>query len=223
MFLYQLTNKSFVLFVIFCCFKTIMKYSFLNKPISSMASNEDQDTILEERCIIIDSRDRDRTKYPNTNNFQIKIRGSDTDIGVVEYECRNIKSIELMKCVIPSSVINGTTGVPYLILEIPELDTLYHGTNRNLDNAFGYLSPQDIIGTKFVGCKYENLCKRIYEPAMGSLGSMTIKIRRPNGELFNFGSDTIQPNAVNDDVQVMLIFKITAIRPNRRHLQPQMI
>ncbi len=200
-----------------------MKYTFLNQPTLQMASREDQDTVLEERCIIIDSRDRDRTKYPDSNNFQIKIRGSDQDVGVVEYECRNIKSIELMKCVMPSSVINGTTGVPYLILEIPELDALYHGTNRHLDSGFGYLSPQDSIGTKFVGCKYENLCKRIYEPALGSLGSMTIKIRRPNGELFNFGTDTSPPTAVNDDVQVMLIFRIIAIRPNRQQLRPQMI
>ena len=199
------------------------KYSFLNQPTVKMASREEQDTILEERCIIIDSRDRDRAKYPNTNNFQIKIQGSDQDIGVVEYECKNIKSIELMKCVVPSNVTSGTTGVPYLILEIPELDQLYHGTNRHLDNAFGYLSPQDVIGTKFIGCKYENLCKRIYEPSLASLGRMTIQIRRPNGELFDFGTDTSLPTPVNDDVQVMLIFRIVALRPNRAHLRPQLI
>ena len=200
-----------------------MKYTFLNQPTTQIASREEQDTILEERCIIIDSRDRNRAKYPNTNNFQIKIRGSDQDVGVVDYECRNIKSIELMKCVMPSNVTNGTTGVPYLILEIPELDNLYHGTNTHLENAFGYLSPQDVIGTKFIGCKYENLCKRVYEPALGSLGSMSIKIRRPNGDLFDFGTDTSLPTTVDDDVQVMFIFRIIAIRPNRHNLRPQLI
>lgn len=200
-----------------------MKYTFLNQPTIQMASQEEQDTMLEERCIIIDSRDRDRTNWPNTNEFQIKIRGSDQDVGIIQYECKNIRSIELMKCVVPSNVINGTTGVPYLILEIPELDNLYHGTNTHLENMFGFLSPQDIIGTKFVGCKYENLCKKIYEPALGSLGQMTIRIRRPDGTLFNFGTDTTPPNAVNDYVQVMLIFRIVAIRPNRSHLRPQLI
>jgi hypothetical protein len=204
-------------------FHTIMKYTFLNQPTLQMASQEEQDTILEERCIIIDSRDRDRTKWPNTNEFQIKIRGSDQDVGVVDYECRNIRSIELMKCVVPSNVTNGTTGVPYLILEIPELDNLYHGTNTHLENMFGFLSPQDAIGTKFIGCKYENLCKRIYEPALGSLGQMTIRIRRPNGTFFDFGTDTSPPTDVDDDVQVMLIFRIVAIRPNRAHLRPQLI
>lgn len=198
-------------------------YTFLNQQTTRIASNDEQNTILEETCIIIDSRDRDRSKWPNTNEFQIKIRGSDQDIGVVDYECKNIKSIELMKCVVPSIVTNGTTGIPYLILEIPELENLYHGTNTTLENAFGYLSPQDTIGTKFIGCKYENLCKRTYEPAMGSLGSMTIRIRRPDGSLFHFGSDTILPSTVNDDVQIMLIFKITAIRPNRQMLRPQLI
>ena len=94
------------------------KYSFLNQPTTQLASMEEQDTVLEERCIIIDSRDRDRAKWPNTNEFQIKIRGSDQDVGVVDYECRNIRSIELMKAVVPSNAISGTTGVPYLILEI---------------------------------------------------------------------------------------------------------
>lgn len=200
-----------------------MKYTFLNQPTIQLASQEEQDTMLEERCIIIDSRDRNRTHWPNTNEFQIKIKGSDQDMGVVEYECRNIRSIELMKCVVPSNVINGTTGVPYLILEIPELDNLYHGTNRNLDNAFGFLTPLELIGTKFVGCKYENLCKRLYEPALGSLGQMTIRIRRPDGSLFNFGTDTSPPTNVNDDIQVVLIFKIVAIRPNRSQLRPQLI
>lgn len=200
-----------------------MNYSLLNQSKPLMASMHEQDTILEERCIIIDSRDRNRVKWPNTNEFQIKIRGSDQDVGVVDYECKNIKSIELMKCVVPSNVINGTTGVPYLILEIPELDNLYNGTNLFLENAFGYLSPQDLIGTKFVGCKYENICKRVYEPAKGSLGSMTIRIRKPNGDLFNFGVDNSPPSDVNDDLQVMLIFKIYALRPNRNHLRPQLI
>ncbi len=200
-----------------------MKYTFVNQPSMQLASHEEQDTMLEERCIIIDSRDRNRTHWPNTNEFKIKMKGSDQDIGIVDYECRNIRSIELMKCVLPSNVINGTTGVQYLILEIPELDSLYHGTNTHLDNAFSYLSPQDTIGTKFVGCKYENICKKIYEPALGSLGQMTIRFRKPDGSLFNFGTDTTLPNAVNDDVQVLLIFKITSIRPNRANLRPQLI
>ena len=193
-------------------------YSHMKNHSPSLTPLTDVDTTIREHSVFISSRDRDRDIHPNTNEFIVHFNGSGTGNGaIIEESYKNIESIELVQCVLPQSVI-GVTGVPYLTLEIPELDNTFKGTNSTLSKAFGYLSPQDIYGTTHLSTKFYRRCKKVFYPPKASLGKITLRFRQPNGELFDFGTDTASGNPVNEDVQVLLYFDIHTIerKPTQR-------
>lgn len=192
-------------------------YSNMNNHSPSLTKLPDLDHTIRERCIFIDSRDRDRDLYPNTNEFVVHFNDSGLGTGAIINESyKDICSIELVQCVLPQSVI-GVTGVPYLTLEIPELDNTFQGTNDTLSRAFGYLSPQDVYGTTHLSTKFYRRCKKVFSPPKASLGKLTLRFRQPNGELFDFGADTSSGNPVNEDVQVLLYFDIHTRERKQRH------
>lgn len=189
-------------------------YSNVNNAPNQFSKNLPQvDSIIKEHSVFIDSRDRNRDLYPNTNEFVVHFDGSgiiDSGGAVVEESYSDIHSIELVHCVLPNSVI-GVTGSHYLTLEIPELDNSFTGTNDTLQRAFGYLSPTDAIGTTHVATKFYRRTRKVFSPPKASLGKLTLRFRKPDGTLFDFGTDTATGNPVTEDVQVLVHLDIHTI------------
>ncbi len=167
------------------------------------------DTVIKQHPIIIDSRDRDRSIFPNTNEFVVKFDNNGD--GNIPQNYRNIQSIELIQAILPQTVLNSTTGVPYITLEIDEVRDTIQGTNTHLRNAFAFLSPQDVYGTKHLSCKFYRPAIRYFDAPLSSLNKFTIQLRHPDGSLYDFGTDTASGNAVNEDVQTMFYFVIHTI------------
>lgn len=167
------------------------------------------ETTIKSHPILIDSRHRDRDLYPNTNQFVVKFDNNDD--GNIPTNFRNIESIELIQAIIPQTILNATTGVPYITMEIDEIRDTFQGTNVNLRNAFAFLSPQDVYGNTHLSCKFYRPAVRQYDTPLGSLSKFTIELRHPDGTLYDFGADTASGNPVNDNVQTMFYFVINTI------------
>lgn len=164
------------------------------------------DTIIQTHSVFIDSRDRNRDKYPSSNEFTVRFNGSgNDDDAIIEETYRNIHSIELTQCVLPNLVL-GATGHMYITLEIDEINDNFQGTNDTLSDAFAYILPRDIYGTRL-----QDKHKRVFKTPKASLGKLSFKFRQPNGSLVNFGIDSTPPTDPNDDLQVLMVFKISTI------------
>ena len=194
---------------------------------------------LITKSIVADSRDRDTKRFPKSNRFEVK--GENTsqsrnyqmstdssgnpvitrsekpfvDVGArLEFNIKNVREIKLEDCVIP----NFTPFHPYLIMNIPELQDIIHGTNDALRNAFAiliperqygydtsitrpsdpvlnvdgdieYTSTENITAPAWVNCKTPALyCKKIFDPPLANLNNITIEYRTPDGELFDFSA-----------------------------------
>lgn len=168
----------------------------------------------KEHYLIIDSRDRDRTLYPNPNNFTIKFdNGND---GNVQEKFRNIVSIQLIDGHVPDAV---TGAQPYLILDIPELHPTYAGTNNNLSNTFAILNPES-KGTAFARFKLVTPGINKYRTPIASLNKLTFQFREYDGDLYDFGTDTTPPTAPTDSINVSLIFRIITKERDFKLLEP---
>lgn len=167
------------------------------------------DTKIRAHPILIDSRDRDRSVFPNTNEYVVKFDNNED--GNIPRNFRNVESIELVQAIIPQSVLNATTGVPYITLEIDEVRDTIQGTNTHLRNAFAFLSPQDVYGSSYLSCKFYRPAVRRFDAPLASLSKFTIQLRHPNGELFDFGQDSAPGNPVNESIQTMFYFVINCI------------
>ena len=174
--------------------------------------------------IVINSNDRDITKYPDPSTFVINFApapsGENTQTGYIDRAFSNIKSCELINIVLlNTSNIAGSTDTngikyPYLLLQFDELQNNYYGTNSNLTKSFAILTDYSITGDyryySIFGSLGDSSVSRVYNPRI-NLSKLTTRILLPDGSPFNFGNENI-----NDTTNscVTFGFKITTIQKN---------
>ena len=164
----------------------------------------------------IDSRDRDRRHYPNTNNYKIYLKGADDrPSAILDNDYRNIISIELVSAIYPDQ--NNVLNEMYLLLEVSEIEGFYDSSNTPTSKSFAKIYPDSVVGpyiraktsgVEFLGIKFRpgNI--------MASLNSMSIKWKKYDGTLFNFGVDTPVGVPPDPTVNHTITFKITTLEPN---------
>jgi len=157
---------------------------------------------LKTDLIVIDSFDRDRTLYPDPSNYSINFLNS--SIGKV---FKNVKSIRLLTGSFPDQ--NDIQKEPYLLLEIKEIDNdALNGSNSNIQRSTSIIQLDRPILTGFFFNMKTDICKSLYktfDPPI-NLSKLSIKIKKKDGSLFSFGTDTDPtPNPL---LQHMLTFEV---------------
>lgn len=154
----------------------------------------------------IESTNRDRTKYPSPSDYVFSLIPSDSNIGATRYTYRNIYEIALESVAIPYNA--SILAVPYLLLQIKEIEGHYDSAHTPTTKAFAKLYLKQV--GSFMRLDKEN-CEpliRVYYPApLASLTKMSISICNPDGTLFNFGTDTTPPDAPDAAIQNSFTFR----------------
>lgn len=208
--------------------------------ISEMKDKLDEDNILKTRSkdldllyeeerefnynIVIDSKDRDYNKFISPNSFVIDFSppsGSDSEIntGYINKAFGNIIRCELLSVILLDTTeeedSTDSTGsiFPYLLLDIQELGSNYEGTNDELSRTFAILTTyKNINGYKHYvlnSVNSDTTIKKVYNPRI-NLNRITIKLKQPNGTLYNFGN----VNNENKNTVIKLTFRITTLQKN---------
>lgn len=168
--------------------------------------------------LAIDSHDRDRTKFANSNEYTIPFLTSETNGtnrnrgNVPGKRYKNVIAIDLISAVIPNRAM--VLDEIYLILQIDELDdNTYDASNPSLNRGFAKLFFTPVSGTtKWLRIDKDNsdpLHKVFYPKPKASLDRLTIRILKRDGTPFNFGTDNALPADVNPDLQNSWTFRIT--------------
>lgn len=172
--------------------------------------------------LFIDTKDRDTKKWPTIEEFGFFFGGQnvlswnkknidkdpkqefsdqkypeyiDSQLGYIERDFNNVTSVELTEIIIPRKTENGDNYqvYPYLLLDIEEFGNVYEGTNQFSSTAFGKVSFDKIIGNyAYYNSPENNHLIKKFNPRI-SLNKITVKIRKPNGELFRFGKYILNP------------------------------
>lgn len=159
--------------------------------------------------ITISSRDRDRSVYTNVNHYCITL----------QQEFRNVYSVELVQAIIPAK--NNSDAEPYLLLDIDEVSDVMISSDKHVSDSFAILQPT--VPTTSGG--FMQIDKRIHENTIkyyktpkASLAKMTVSIKDCDGTLFNFGTDTLPPTAIDKSLQNTFVFKIITLEKRRTEL-----
>lgn len=181
---------------------------------------ESPNTITEVRCITIDSRDRNRSQYPNTNKFRVKFNpGPNEAVASLLFSPRKVVSIRLAECTLPSVA----KTYRYITLVIPEIEDTMIGTGDKVRKSFTTLVPTNYeIGTgDWIRIQVKDLCNcmRIFDPPKERLSNLTFEFYAPDETLVDFGTDTSSPTGPNELVQVFMVFEIKMEIPNRHMLR----
>ena len=121
---------------------------------------------------------------------------------------KNIVSIQLVSSIFPSFirqvdyyspiVLDNIMNEPYYTMEIDEFSDVINGTNKNLTKSFAVLTPfiriYDNItreSSKSIEYKTTGLWGKTFLTPISSLTNLTIKIKKPNGEILKNLNDTL--------------------------------
>lgn len=160
--------------------------------------------IISSKCILIDSRHRNKESYPNTNNFIISFNPDPTYLGAsINTNIKNITKINIDNVVLPKVALDYS----YIILKINELhNNDIFSTNGFADDAFAILIPKKHNNTSdFIHCEITHNCHNFITP-IANLKKFTISFYDPNNNLINFGADHI--GSIKDSVQTMIMLNI---------------
>ena len=191
-----------------------------NKPVQKLDTLA---TTVKSRCINIDSRDRNRGLYPNSNKFQVQVNpdGSFDGAGLFT-NFRNVKSIRVVEAVLPAVAQTES----YISLVVPELDDTMVGTNDVLKKSFAILIPErtDAPGN-FVHCKTKDMCNcfKKFDPPLANIRRFTFEFYGPDGVLTDFGTDTSPPTVPDKTKQVFLCLEIITEEPNRSKINSRAV
>ena len=164
---------------------------FRDTQLKTIQSNQTTPPI-QNIFISIDSKDRDRTIYSAPNSWT-------TTLGLTR-EITNITEIQLMTCIILN--VSTILNLPYLILEIEELGSLYIGSNIDLMKGFSILTEYEIKG-EYRYYKLTDIPIKQYSTPT-TISKLTIKLKAPDGSIIDFGdsASTLNSTVIN------LIFRI---------------
>lgn len=172
----------------------------------------------------VDSTERNRDRYPNPAQYVFPLVDSNDDVSTPGERYKNIYEISLVSATIPNN--SAVLDQPYLILQIDEIGGHYDAAGPGCKKAFSKMYFEN------PGGKFMRVDKGIGDPAirvfypkpLASLSRLSISIRKPDGTLFNFGSDTTPPQAPNMDLQnsftFQIVTKITDIDQALGHRNP---
>ena len=149
--------------------------------------------------LTINSDDRNNVLYDSPFDFKIlfeKEQPNEPNIkGVIYQPLENIVNIEITSLTLPKSKIDNIENYPYLLLIIPELGHCGIGSNKWLNKSIGKLYFSEKVGNFYIHTDRINKISKNFQSPI-NLNSLSIQIRKPNGELW---SDVINDN-INDNI-----------------------
>jgi hypothetical protein len=202
--------------------KTINFKKYSNNIIPDFSENNqlfEKDTKEKIYYISIDSNDRDLKKWPNPNHYQINFEpnsfsNNEKMTGFINKSFNNVKSVEMIESIIPIRSNSGDNYklLPYILLEVEELGSVYQGTNDYISQTFSKLIFEKVIGSYCYSSNNFSI-KKIFNPRI-ALNKFTVRFRKPNGKLYNFGKYMYNPDILDKEKikpNNILTFKITCI------------
>lgn len=153
--------------------------------------------------IVVSSKDRDVSQYPNVNRYMIDLPS----------EFKNIKTIELIQAILPDQ--NNIKLEPYILLKIEELEDVMVSNDRNISDAFAIIQiccPAIDGGFINMDTKIHEKTVKFFKTPKASLSRMTIRVTDYAGVLFDFGSAT---PGLTKTYQNTFVFKVVTLDRKR--------
>jgi hypothetical protein len=166
---------------------------------------EIQETNDQNFYIICNSRDRDFTKYPFHDYFQIEF----------SQPIKNIKEIKCENIILPN--LNYFDFEPFLFLQLNEIDQLFIGSTNYYSNMFAQILPICALSSqKFITCFPSKTKKKYYINPISSLARLTVRLCSSNGKSLPLPTDVFQVVQIENSLfNGNSVYKITMLNQPR--------
>jgi hypothetical protein len=165
-------------------------------------------TKFKEHYITIDSSQRNRTLWPSPSQFRVYLTSNISyDDAPEDNRYDGVRQVEVIDVQFPNK--NHVISERYIYLCIPEIGGSLDATETVGANALGKLIPSRLIGA-FVQVHFEvgMRPKKTFDFSGLALNAMTVELRKKDGTLFQFGTDTTPPNPILPELQTSITLRI---------------
>jgi len=160
-----------------------------------------------KKCLLFDSRDRNKFIYPNSNEYVVSFNPDPSAIGaIIRNEIKNVTEIHIDFVVLPSIALN----YPYIKLSIDEINSKSTSTTngRTMDMYSVLIPIKTVNSSEFINCVVHNGCQTL-PSKLANLKKLTIKFYDPDDILVDFGNDFLDPLNIKNSVQTMVMCTIS--------------
>lgn len=182
---------------------------------TSVINEPSVEYVTYDNYVSISSSNRDLANYPLHHSYRINL----------DAPFKNVKKIEMISAVLPNQPATVSGGdilnEPYLIIDVEEFNYLEFPNNIGSSALKGFSilplkAPTKATGgfiNPELGCIYHK--SRVFKEPVGSVSSVTIRIRDHIGNLYDFGQSA---GSSAKEYQNHFIFKITTEEVTRKKL-----
>jgi hypothetical protein len=159
----------------------------------------------ESIYVLCNSRDRDVTKFPFHDYFQVQF--SSPIKNIIEIKCENI--------ILPN--LNYFEFEPYLFLQVTEIDQLFQGSSNMYSKMFAQILPcHENPIQKFITCFPAKTKKKFYNNPLASLSRLSFRLCTSNGNPLPLSTDVFQIIQIENTIyESANIYKITLMNQPR--------
>lgn len=186
-----------------------MKFQQEKKELLPINERIKEDNLINNKIIMIESKDVNKKKYPNSYNFSIEFKQDifENRKGIINLNTSRVQEFILKECILKNTEkINF--DYPYLLLEIPEIGNLFHTTDSEKDKCFIKLNlEENFRDKKYIIFKFDNEYRKKFTSTK-NLDKISIKIRDYNGDILELENDR------EDISNVCLTFNLNLVYKN---------
>ena len=197
------------------------------------------DYIEKVHYLSINSGDRNWLNNPdNENRYNFKVvfnSSSNSNHAGIQHLYKNVNSVEVVSAILPSDsqvvpfdsrIYLNVKQHPYLLLQIDELDNVFHGTNTNNEKSFSHLLfdkefNSEVLSGDYISAQANAIATDVNEPfnnkfkkgffkfipayfekkmyynnPKAALNSMCINLTDPNGNYINTEPDVLKISGI---------------------------
>lgn len=160
----------------------------------------DDEMVLRTEYFVIYSGDRDRESGETQTRFSYRLPS----------QIKNVKQIRLVYCTYPNT--NNVLLEPYLVLRLENLSSgkTIHSNNKVTDGALALIIPDTTIAN-FIHADTSDIQPReliLRDSNLINVHKLDIAIKTVDDAFFDFGTDTVPPNAPDKALQLSIGIEI---------------
>lgn len=159
----------------------------------------------------INSDNRDKEEYPNCFEFSILFNQTESKEGYIKENLNNIKSIIINEIIIEDQNLDN---IPYLLLDIEEIDGQYITNNKLLNNTYCILGKY----SKINNYRFYTFDKKTVFDIPKTFNKLSFKLKDNKGNILNISNNFFELSFILEKININFFDNYSEYQIKDNHL-----
>jgi hypothetical protein len=192
-------------------YKTEILETLYKKDVDIKPKKKDNAITTKNIYLNINSNNRDKEEYPNCFDFSILFNQTESKEGCIKENLNNIKSIIINEIIIKDQDLDN---IPYLLLEIDEIDGQYITNNKLLNNTYCILGKY----SKINNYRFYTFDKKTVFDIPKTFNKLSFKLKDNQGNVLEITNNFFELSFVLEKININFFDNYSEYQIKDNHL-----